>query len=343
MPRIINLDEVYSTLLEPTTTSTTVPTKGLIDVTPVVSGYYSEGTEGDDSLYGSQYADTIYGKGGHDLISGGAGNDNLFGENGNDTLYGGTGDDRLDGGYGDDVLIGGVGADKLIGRDGFDTVSYATSTYGVSIDLASGSGTNDAQGDIYSSIEKFVGSNLGDYMNGDLANNNFDGAAGEDWLFGNVGNDTLMGGAGDDHVSGGFGNDVLNGGSGYNVLTGNEPGFQESDTFVINWDGDAKINDYDGGLDHLAFSGFGAQPFGSDGVLAHGRYYEGTGWLSSNFDSTDTVYFDITNNRLIQMNPALASAMQDHAAIASSAFHEVASFADGTSLSYSDWVGAHVV
>ena len=142
--------------------------------TPPTRGYVIYGTEGNDTLYGSDYADTIYGRGGNDYITGGFGNDLLFGEAGNDSLHGGSGNDHLDGGVGDDVLVGGFGADKILGGTGFDTASYEYAWgSGVAVDLASGIHGGEAAGDIFRSIEKFVGSSYSDYFNGDAAANNF--------------------------------------------------------------------------------------------------------------------------------------------------------------------------
>ena len=57
-------------------------------------------------------------------------------------------------------------------------------------------------------------------MNGNNANNDFEGGLGEDWLFGNGGNDLLFAGAGSDHVRGGDGDDLIEGGTGSDTLTG---------------------------------------------------------------------------------------------------------------------------
>lgn len=93
------------------------------------------GTEGDDTLTGTNDPDLIFGLGGHDTIQGGnqsdclvggEGNDVLGGdrrdENGQDVLLGGPGNDRLDGGNGKDGLYGGGGEDTLDGRNGKDLV-----------------------------------------------------------------------------------------------------------------------------------------------------------------------------------------------------------------------------
>jgi Ca2+-binding RTX toxin-like protein len=79
-----------------------------------------EGTEGDETLFGSGADDLIYGYGGDDTLEGRAGNDLLDGGSGNDRLFGSDGDDILLGGAGNDQLIGNRGADQLTGGAGAD-------------------------------------------------------------------------------------------------------------------------------------------------------------------------------------------------------------------------------
>ncbi|HBB0200586.1 TPA: hypothetical protein J1580_004900, partial [Escherichia coli] len=84
-------------------------------------GKHTEGTNGDDSLYG----DIIFGLDGNDilhsaggegvsLLHGGRGNDYLHGASGNDELYGAEGNDWLYGGGGNDYLYGGTGHDVFV-------------------------------------------------------------------------------------------------------------------------------------------------------------------------------------------------------------------------------------
>ncbi len=96
---------------------------------------------------------------------------------------------------------------------------------------------------IYGAETTPVGTN--DTMIGNIANNIFDGAGGNDSLLGSLGNDTLFGGAGDDVLTGDytehfmqiakfapstvFGNDTLNGGAGNDSLTGG----YGTDTFIF--------------------------------------------------------------------------------------------------------------
>lgn len=93
---------------------------GLLDVQII------GGTNGSDTVNGTDYDDDIYGDDltspgldtGNDILNGGAGNDRLFGgEQGyngtNDTLNGGLGDDYLEGGYGNDIYMYDYGHDVI--------------------------------------------------------------------------------------------------------------------------------------------------------------------------------------------------------------------------------------
>jgi Ca2+-binding RTX toxin-like protein len=125
--------------------------------------------------------------------------DNLtFTGTGNVTATGNGLANILTGGLGNDVLIGGGGADTLDGGLGTDTASYANASAGVTVDLSTGVNTGDAAGDIYSSIESFVGSSNADVLIGDANANAFNGGNGNDILVGGLGADLLNGGGGTD-------------------------------------------------------------------------------------------------------------------------------------------------
>lgn len=101
----------------------------------------TRGTDGPDTLMGTEAGDRMFGFAGNDVISGfdskdclhggrgadqlkGAGdNDRLLGAQGADRLHGGDGRDRLYGGGGRDRLVGGVAGDLLAGGDGNDRLS----------------------------------------------------------------------------------------------------------------------------------------------------------------------------------------------------------------------------
>lgn len=118
-----------------------------------------------------------------DLFSGNELDNQLTGNGGNDRLSGLAGDDKLFGGEGDDILDGGSGADILNGDAGTDTVSYASASSGVKLNLFSPSdGLGDARGDVLTNIEVIVGSNYDDTFvaGGDIYNRTFKGGLGSD-------------------------------------------------------------------------------------------------------------------------------------------------------------------
>ncbi len=87
------------------------------------------GTEEDDVISTAGGNDTLDGRGGNDLLDAGDGRDKLFGGDGEDTLlggaglddfFGGAGDDLLKGGSGHGIFDGGPGADTMIGGGGRD-------------------------------------------------------------------------------------------------------------------------------------------------------------------------------------------------------------------------------
>jgi Ca2+-binding RTX toxin-like protein len=203
-----------------------------------------------EGVLGSGYGDTISGSAGADRLDGAAGDDILIGLDGVDTLFGGTGDDTFD---------GGAGGDSFFGGSGTDSVTYAASDRGLVIDLAAPSkGTNWANGDSFSSVERVIGSNFADLIWGDSAANHLDGSQGDDCLFGGGGADTLWGGLGNDVLFGDDGTDVLDGGIGNDLLEGGGGG----DHFVHSGsagDGTDWIIDFTSNSgDILVFTGAGS-------------------------------------------------------------------------------------
>ncbi|NIY75311.1 cadherin-like domain-containing protein, partial [Thalassospira sp. HF15] len=126
--------------------------------------------------------------------------ENVIGSDHDDNLRGDVGENTLIGGAGSDTLDGAAGADRLDGGEGEDTVSYATSTKSVTIDLAAGLAVDGhAEGDELIDIENLIGSDFNDKLTGDENDNT---------LTGGKGRDTLSGGAGADHLAGGADRDT---------------------------------------------------------------------------------------------------------------------------------------
>ncbi len=213
-----------------------------------------DGSSGNDSLIGGGGGDELSGGNDNDTIWGdtnpyadwtedaGAG-DVMYGGDGDDLMYGGAGDDTMEGGEGTDTLYGdglfgdgivpgddtfilSAGSDTMNGLDGTDTLDLSTATAAVTLTMnvfGNNLGTYDAgagwSGGFYY-IERFLGSDFNDTLNGDAEGNDFAGDDGDDSLTGNDGNDTLTGDKGNDVLLGGADNDVLDGGKDDDVLSG---------------------------------------------------------------------------------------------------------------------------
>ena len=135
-----------------------------------------EGTEADDTLYGTEQLDVIYGGlGGSDTIEGGPGDDHLYGgglyqdpvffdwigtdqQPGSDMIRGGDGNDTISGGDGPDQIYGDSGNDYLYdgttsadgardfiyGGDGDDTIGTVNEPQGAEDVVYCGAGVDKA-------------------------------------------------------------------------------------------------------------------------------------------------------------------------------------------------------
>ena len=213
--------------------------------------------------------------------------ENIIGSDGNDTITGTNRANDLDGGGGDDLLIGGGGVDNFYGGEGFDTVDLSGSNSKWRVDLGAGTAElTTATGNVHTSdfegIESIIGPRnsmtlLGtsgnevarggdfsdifytrggvDEFHGGLGNDTISfgnygeglmirGSAGfarlgdgtevttftgfenifatslDDDITGTAGNNTLVGRAGDDRIHGGSGDDKIQGDDGDDILTG---------------------------------------------------------------------------------------------------------------------------
>lgn len=115
--------------------------------------------------------------------------DILTGDAQNNILWGGMEDDNLSGGEGDDTIDGGsdnAAGDTIDGGDGNDTVSYASATQGVHVDLSNTELQNTWGGgsDTITNIENIVGSKYGDKLQGDgIIVNTLSGGLGNDQFY----------------------------------------------------------------------------------------------------------------------------------------------------------------
>ena len=193
-----------------------------------------------ENVTGSGYDDVLTGNASANVLKGLVGDDELTGNAGDDSLEGGAGADELKGGTGNDTLEGGAGADELDGGtlsgtvdSEKDTLSYAGSDGGVSVNLASASASGGhANGDTIAVIDDV--NHDADDTTDEIDVATFVNVTGSDYrdsLSGDYRANTLKGGKGDDTLRGGAGTDELDGGPGADRLDGGEdPG--EKDNMV---------------------------------------------------------------------------------------------------------------
>ncbi|QJB56188.1 FecR domain-containing protein [Pseudodesulfovibrio sp. zrk46] len=156
--------------------------------TTAVETFGYQGTDGNDSLDISSVSATFLDWGSEDLFK----------------LEGFGGDDTITGGAKNDIIEGGDGADVLDGGGGTNTLTYASSTVGVSIDMTGQTASGGhATGDTitWASFSSIVGGSGGDSITGTTGNETLSGGAGNDFLYGGGGSDTVLGGTGDDTIA----------------------------------------------------------------------------------------------------------------------------------------------
>ena len=223
----------------------------------VIPGHTIPGRQGEGDTVTYENSDagvrvsltTGRGEGGHaegDRISnvehlvGSGHDDRLFGDGNANRLSGGAGDDKIVAGLGDDRVEGGAGADTMDGdavsatESGYaatqvnaDTLSYASSTGGVRIDLSS-------QYAVAASAEQ-QRTHYATGSGGDAAGDRFRGFEN---VTGGMGNDRLTGDGWNNILIGGPGADRLDGGSPQSIGAGTDARFGTDDDVVTAPDTD---------------------------------------------------------------------------------------------------------
>jgi Ca2+-binding RTX toxin-like protein len=226
---------------------------------------------------------TITGSSGNDIIDlSHSAPGQKFASSENDVIYGMAGSD---------TIIGGAAADWIDGGAGIDTASYASSSAGVRVSLATGTGQGgDAEGDTLVNIENLTGSAFNDFLEGNSAANRLNGGAGIDTVSyehssagvtvslastvaqvsgGNTNNDAagdvltsienLFGSAFDDTLTGNSLANILSGGAGNDTLNGGTGmdtmiGGTGDDTYVVDNAGDLAIENPFEGIDTVRAS-----------------------------------------------------------------------------------------
>jgi Ca2+-binding RTX toxin-like protein len=153
----------------------------------------------------------------------------VVGGSGATQFYGRASAEVMIGGSGSDTFYGSAGADVLDGRGGFNTVSYASSSADLVINLQTNvNAGGDAAGDKLYNIDEVRGGSGNDVITaatgkaatlyGNDGNDTLNGGTLNDTLYGGNDNDILYGNAGDDKLFAGSGVDTLYGGDGNDTL-----------------------------------------------------------------------------------------------------------------------------
>ncbi len=164
-----------------------------------VSGHRTDGSDGNDQIFGSVA---------NDRLSGVLGDDTLFGDNGNDTLFGGTGSDSISGGRNDDVIFAGEGNDTAVGDNGRDRVFL---NQGDDLYIDNAQGGEAGRDTVYAGFgdDTIEGGNGDDVFFGDWGNDVINARLGNDLVFGGDQFDTISAGEGQDTVFGGNGRNLI--------------------------------------------------------------------------------------------------------------------------------------
>lgn len=197
------------------------------------------------------------------IINGTAGNDTLNGTNSSDQIFGFGGDDILFGNGGHDRLDGGIGADQMSGGTGNDT--YFVDDVGDSVIEAAGEGTDEVRTSLAAyalgaNVEKLRFTGAGSFTGtGNDLNNEIEGGASADILYGGDGWDYLLGRGGSDILYGGGDGDTLDGGAGADQLEGNGG----DDVYLVDNVGDVVVELSGEGID-LVYTTLASYTLGAD-------------------------------------------------------------------------------
>ncbi len=148
---------------------------------------------------GVAYEQDIDGTNGGETLIGTDGRDRITGHNGSDTIEDRAGNDDVYGGSGSDTIVAGAGADLYDGGSGTDTVDYRSSTIGLTINMVTPSlSTGIAQGDRFKNVENLFATAHDDVLIASAKLEQLHGQAGNDYLRDASGAQQLYGGEGSD-------------------------------------------------------------------------------------------------------------------------------------------------
>ncbi len=164
---------------------------GAIPVVPTCQGE-------DATIWSDGNGVTRKGTGGRDVIVGTVGNDKIKGNGGDDIICGGWGDDKINGGTGNDFIIASEGDDVASGDAGNDEIWGDFGPQHLGPGSVGSSEVSGQGGRCFSDDDTLKGGTGDDLLVDFLWENDLDGGANDDFVFGNG---LLKGNSGRDGVS----------------------------------------------------------------------------------------------------------------------------------------------
>lgn len=241
---------------------------------------------------------------GDDLIYGSEDNQTFKGADGKDIIFGGAGDDIFT--YDSIIARSGLDGDKIDGGDDEDTIDYSGIDFlnnkGVVVNLSLGQAQRSdfsGEADLLFNIENIIGTNYNDQLVGDGEDNKITGGYGTDTIQGGAGNDifyatTSLGEFEGDSYDGGDDHDtVIYSGIdfGLNIrINGDIVGVSKTENFSDNFDTLISIEDFNATqkADNFIFNG---------SLTDKTRFYDGLGQQSGTYDSAD--FSSISNDIIL--------------------------------------------
>lgn len=205
--------------------------------------------EGDDVFKGGALHERVVDGGGKDTYKLGGGDD-VFTSNGTNAGDGNV--DTVDGGAGVDQYDAFSLSATANLRVNLDTIAHLDPVFGFTLaaNTATDVGAGETGTDVVKNFENVISGSGNDSIWGSSVKNVFNGAEGDDNLFGLGGNDNLLGGDGVDDLFGGSGRDHLDGGGSdgavdtfhYSKLADSLPGLKNRDFLGFFEDGFDRID-----------------------------------------------------------------------------------------------------
>lgn len=259
----------------------------LDEISIMVNGNFVVGTDGNDTLNGTNTQDVIWAESGDDRISTGSGNDIIYSGAGSDTLYGENGNDILNGGADNDTFYGGAG-DELSADDYFlhidinNGISLVNTETGETISVPDFINMLESYEFIFEEDSQIIGG--GDsrqIIEGTDEDDTITGGNGFNIIRGNGGNDIITGGDNLNFIYGGDGDDTITGGNGTNIIRG-----ENGNDIIHDGSGDSYLDGGEG--DDTIYGGDGSDEL-------HGE--NGDDIIAGNAGN-DTLYADAGNDEL---------------------------------------------